>query len=69
MLNRSMMTLAAFSGMEVENMTRGHGWRFLDMGRRLERGQTLTTLLRACCARGNPRRAALWRCSSSPTAS
>ena len=29
--------LAAFSGMEMENMTRGHGWRFLDVGRRLER--------------------------------
>jgi len=28
---------AALSGMASENMTRGSGWRFLDMGRRLER--------------------------------
>ena len=36
-LNRMIADLAAFSGMEMENMTRGHGWRFLDIGRRLER--------------------------------
>ncbi len=36
-LNRMITDLAAFSGMEMENMTRGHGWRFLDIGRRLER--------------------------------
>ncbi len=29
--------LAAFGGMASENMTRHAGWRFLDMGRRLER--------------------------------
>ena len=28
-------------------MTRGHAWRFLDMGRRLERAMTLITLIRA----------------------
>ncbi len=37
---------AAFSGMEMENMTRDYGWRFLDMGRRLERGRHLSRLLR-----------------------
>ena len=36
-LNRIITDLAAFSGMEMENMTRGHGWRFLNLGRRLER--------------------------------
>jgi uncharacterized alpha-E superfamily protein len=30
--------LAAFSGLVAENMTRGAGWRFLDLGRRIERG-------------------------------
>ena len=45
-LNRMIMDLAAFSGMEMENMTRGHGWRFLDVGRRLERSVNLTTLVR-----------------------
>jgi uncharacterized circularly permuted ATP-grasp superfamily protein/uncharacterized alpha-E superfamily protein len=38
--------LSAFSGMEMENMTRDFGWRFLDMGRRLERGRHLSRLLR-----------------------
>jgi uncharacterized alpha-E superfamily protein len=45
-LNRLITDLAAFSGMEMENMTRGHGWRFLDLGRRLERALNLTVLLR-----------------------
>ncbi len=30
--------LAALSGLSMENMNRGAGWRFLDMGRRIERG-------------------------------
>ena len=46
-LNRMIADLAAFSGMEMENMTRGHGWRFLDMGRRLERALNLGELLAA----------------------
>jgi len=33
-------------------MTRGHGWRFLDMGRRLERALQLLLLLRAAFAKG-----------------
>lgn len=46
-LNTLILTLAAFSGVEMENMTRGLGWRFLDMGRRLERAWRLVRLLRA----------------------
>ena len=53
-LDDSLRTLAAFSGMEMENMTRNHGWRFLDVGRRLERAQHLIDLLRSLLARGNP---------------
>jgi uncharacterized circularly permuted ATP-grasp superfamily protein/uncharacterized alpha-E superfamily protein len=49
-LNRTIIDLAAFSGMEMENMTRGYGWRFLDVGRRLERSLNLTSLLRATIA-------------------
>jgi uncharacterized circularly permuted ATP-grasp superfamily protein/uncharacterized alpha-E superfamily protein len=48
-LNRMITDLAAFSGM-MENTTRGHGWRFLDIGRRLERSINLTALLRAALA-------------------
>src|SRR5262249_42247332 len=49
-LNRMITDLAAFSGMEMENMTRGHGWRFLDVGRRLERSINLLDLLRTVLA-------------------
>jgi uncharacterized alpha-E superfamily protein len=49
-LNRMITDLAAFSGMEMENMTRGHGWRFLDIGRRLERSLNLTALLKHALA-------------------
>jgi uncharacterized circularly permuted ATP-grasp superfamily protein/uncharacterized alpha-E superfamily protein len=47
LLNRLLLDLAAFSGMEMENMTRGHGWRFLDIGRRLERAVNVLTLTQA----------------------
>ena len=45
LINTLIVDVAAFSGMEMENMTRGHGWRFLDFGRRLERGTNLVNLL------------------------
>ena len=47
MLNTLVLDLAAFAGMEMENMTRGLGWSFLDLGRRLERGLSLVKLLGA----------------------
>jgi uncharacterized circularly permuted ATP-grasp superfamily protein/uncharacterized alpha-E superfamily protein len=46
-LHRLIFQLAAFSGMEMENMSRGHAWRFLDIGRRLERGINLVANIRA----------------------
>jgi uncharacterized alpha-E superfamily protein len=39
---------AALSGLVADSMTRGLAWRFLDMGRRLERAAGLVTLL-SCC--------------------
>jgi len=51
-LNRMITDLAAFSGMEMENMTRGHGWRFLDIGRRLERSVNVTSLMRSSFGAG-----------------
>ncbi len=45
-LNRWIYALAAFRGMERENMTRGQGWHFLHIGRRLERALYLIRLLR-----------------------
>jgi uncharacterized circularly permuted ATP-grasp superfamily protein/uncharacterized alpha-E superfamily protein len=41
-LDQMLQRLAAFNGLVMENMTRGLGWRFLEIGRRLERAyQTL----------------------------
>jgi uncharacterized alpha-E superfamily protein len=45
LLDRTVLALAAFSGLGMESMTRGQAWRFLDMGRRLERATTLVLLL------------------------
>jgi uncharacterized circularly permuted ATP-grasp superfamily protein/uncharacterized alpha-E superfamily protein len=49
-LDRIVTGLSALSGLSMESMTRGHGWRFLDMGRRLERALQLLSLLRAAFA-------------------
>ncbi|MFT3780670.1 MAG: circularly permuted type 2 ATP-grasp protein [Nibricoccus sp.] len=45
LLDTLIVNLAAFAGMEMENMTRGHGWRFLDIGRRLERAANIGSLV------------------------
>lgn len=54
MLDDALRLLAAFSGMEMENMTRSHGWRFLDMGRRVERAEHLAMLMQSLLLHGNP---------------
>jgi uncharacterized circularly permuted ATP-grasp superfamily protein/uncharacterized alpha-E superfamily protein len=46
LLDHFIITLSAFSGLVMESMTRGHGWRFLDIGRRLERAIQLVDLVR-----------------------
>jgi uncharacterized alpha-E superfamily protein len=46
LLDRAVISLSAFSGLATENMTRGNGWRFLDMGRRLERAVQTVKLVR-----------------------
>jgi len=43
-MNELVLGLAAFNGLSVENMTRGQGWRFTDIGRRIERALFLVTL-------------------------
>ena len=47
MLDRMIITLAAFTGLGTESMLRNQGWRFLDMGRRLERATNAVDLLGA----------------------
>jgi uncharacterized circularly permuted ATP-grasp superfamily protein/uncharacterized alpha-E superfamily protein len=54
-LNHVIVRLAAFSGLMMESMTRGQAWRFLDMGRRVERAMTLIKLLRSTLCERNDR--------------
>jgi uncharacterized circularly permuted ATP-grasp superfamily protein/uncharacterized alpha-E superfamily protein len=44
-LNQSLLGLAAFNGLARENMTRAQGWRFMDMGLRIERAMNLCAFL------------------------
>jgi len=44
-LNQTILGLAAFHGLARENMTRAQGWRFLDMGWRIERAVCLCIFL------------------------
>jgi uncharacterized alpha-E superfamily protein len=44
-LNQTLLGLASFHGLARENMTRAQGWRFLDIGWRIERTLNLCTLL------------------------
>ena len=51
-LDNLILDLAAIAGMQQENMTRGHGWRFLELGRRIERAcgvLELTGAATECC--------------------
>jgi uncharacterized alpha-E superfamily protein len=52
-LNRVIITLSAFGGMATEGMTRTEGWRFLDLGRRLERAMNLMHLVRGTLVQPN----------------
>jgi uncharacterized alpha-E superfamily protein len=47
MLNQMILNLSAASGVAMENMTRGPGWQFLDLGRRIERALGTIALLRS----------------------
>lgn len=46
MLNQMILNCSAFSGVSMENMTRGPGWQFLDVGRRIDRAMAMIGLLR-----------------------
>lgn len=50
-LDDIVIMLSAFSGLLAEHPTRGHGWRFLAMGRRVERALQMLDLLRVGVAR------------------
>ncbi len=46
LLNQVLLELAALHGLAYENMTRAQGWRFLDIGRRIERTIYMSSFLR-----------------------
>lgn len=49
-LNRLIVDLLAFAGLSGESMTRTHDWRFLQLGRRIERTYQTAELLSAALA-------------------
>lgn len=49
-LDKLILHLSAFAGMQAENMTRGQGWRFLEIGRRLERALGTLALLQVAAS-------------------
>jgi len=49
-IEQASLNLAAFNGFTNEHMTRGSGWHFLDIGKRLERATLLTEAVAAFCA-------------------
>jgi len=53
-LNAGIVTIASLNGLTAENMTRNWGWRFQDMGRRLERAYNLAELLLALFGEAKP---------------
>ncbi|MBU0946053.1 MAG: circularly permuted type 2 ATP-grasp protein [Proteobacteria bacterium] len=46
LLDITLFTLSAFSGLAMESMNRGTGWSFMDMGRRIERAMNQAVLIR-----------------------
>ena len=47
LLDKAIVTLSAFVGLVMENTTRGPGWHFLEIGRRVERARHMAHLLEA----------------------
>ncbi len=45
-LNEMVTSLSALFGLEQESMTKGPGWRFLNIGRRLERASQMVGIMR-----------------------
>jgi len=50
-LDNALMSLSAFAGLAHENFTHGDGWRFMMLGRRLERVQHTCSVIRTMLSR------------------
>ena len=53
-LQRAVTSMMTLSGFVLDGMTRGAGWRFLSIGRRIERLFNLCMALRMACGDGQP---------------
>lgn len=51
--NETILSLASFSGLASESMTRTTTWRFLDLGRRIERASQMATILHCASEEGD----------------
>ena len=54
LLDSTLEALASFIGNLMENTTRSQGWRFLEIGRRIERSLSITYLLGSAYAKHSP---------------
>lgn len=54
LLDSTLEALASFIGNLMENTTRSQGWRFLKIGRRIERGLSISFLLRSAYQDAKP---------------
>ena len=52
LLDRAIVSLVAVGGLEMAHMTRDDGWRFLSLGRHLERALYVTTSVAAVASSG-----------------
>ncbi len=59
-LDRVLLLLAAFAGLSSDSMSRGHGWHFLEIGRRLERALGVLSTIQALCFPGDDPTAVPW---------
>ena len=59
-LDRLLLLLAAFGGLSADSMSRGQRWRFLEIGRRLERAVGGINAVRALCPPGVEASAVPW---------
>ena len=59
-LDHTILLLAAFGGLSADSMSRGQRWRFLEIGRRIERALTGVALLRTFCPPDTDARAVPW---------
>jgi len=54
MLDNLLVPLSAFSGLGFESMTHGYGWRFMDMGFRMERAVMSARILNELLTKPDP---------------